>query len=105
MAAVLWGLLFCLFTWWTPLALVAGLGVAISSAVFWVPSRAETFGELMESTFDLYRFALYEQLRWPLPKNPDMERKAGMSLTEYIWRGTSPAGQPFARPTAQPGGK
>ena len=81
--------------WWTPLALVAGLGVAISSAVFWVPSRAETFGELMESSFDLYRFALYEQLRWPLPENPDDERKAGELLSEYVWR-DSPAGLAFA---------
>ena len=104
-AAVLWGLLFCLFAWWTPLVLVAGLGVAISSAMFWVPSRAETFGELMESSFDLYRFALYEQLRWPLPENPDDERKAGKQLTEYVWRGTSPVGLTFARPPGQSGGE
>ena len=104
-AAVLWGLMFCVFAWWTPLALVAGLGVAISSAVFWVPSRAETFGELMESSFDLYRFALYEQLRWPLPENPDDERKAGELLSEYVWRGTSPAGLAFAKPAAQSTGQ
>jgi hypothetical protein len=104
-AAVLWGLLFCVFAWWTPLALIAGLGVAISSAVFWVPSRAETFGELMESSFDLYRFALYEQMRWPLPENPDDERKDGESLTQYIWRGTSPVGQAFAKPTGLSAGE
>ena len=58
----------------------------------------------MEASFDLYRFALYEQLRWPLPENPDDERKAGELLSEYVWRGTSPAGLTFARPAAQSAG-
>jgi hypothetical protein len=59
----------------------------------------------MESSFDLYRFALYEQLRWPLPSDPDSERRAGKQLTEYVWRGTSPVGLEFARRTAQSGGE
>jgi hypothetical protein len=100
-AAAVWGLLFCAFAWWTPLALVAGLGVAVGSALFWVPGCAETFGELLESAFDLYRFALYEQLRWPLPKDPDDERDTGRKLTQYVWRGTSEAGLVFAKPVEQ----
>lgn len=100
-ASVIWGLLFCLFAFWTPLALLAGLGVAAGAAVFWVPSRAETFGDLVEAAFDLYRASLYEQLRWPLPEDPEDERVAGALLTEYLWRGTSAPGLAFTQSAAQ----
>jgi hypothetical protein len=85
---VIWGLLFCFFAWWTPFALLAGLLVAGSATTVWVPNRAETFGDLVEAAFDLYRGSLYEQLRWPLPASPEMEREAGRALSEYLWRGT-----------------
>ena len=87
---VIWGLLFCFFAWWTPFALLAGLAVAVGAAAVWVPSRAETFGDLVEATYDLYRGSLYEQLRWPLPVDPETERVTGRALSEYLWRGTAP---------------
>jgi hypothetical protein len=99
-SSVVWGLLFCLFAFWTPLALVAGLGVAVSAAAFWVPGRAETFGDLMEAAYDLYRVSLYEQLRWPLPKDAEDEASMGAMLTEYLWRGSSEQSLTFTSPAA-----
>lgn len=99
-ASVIWGLLFCCFAGWTPLALLPGLGVAVSAMGFWLPSSAETFGDLLEACYDLYRGSLYEQLRWPLPADPSEERAAGKALTEYLWRGTSGARAIFSQPPA-----
>lgn len=84
----LWSLLFLLWTpvfwvWW-PLPL--GLG-AVWLAHRWLVQAAQTYGALLESAFDLYRFALYEALRWPLPANPIQERVLGRELTEYLWPG------------------
>jgi hypothetical protein len=86
-AATLWGILFCAFTPWTILALPAGLLVAVVAAVAWVPARAEVFGSMLEAAFDLHRAALYQQLRWPLPANPDDEYEQGLMVTQYLWRG------------------
>lgn len=98
-ASVVWGLLFCCFAGWTPLALLPGLGVVVGAIAFWLPSSAETFGDLLEACYDLYRGSLYEQLRWPLPANPSEERAVGKALTEYLWRGTIDQVS-FAQPSA-----
>jgi hypothetical protein len=98
-ACVIWGLLFCCFAWWTPLSLLAGLGIAVGAITFWVPNRAETFGDLVEACYDLYRASLYEQLRWPLPADPSREPASGKALTEYLWRGTSAPHAIFADPS------
>ncbi len=103
-ANVIWGLLFCCFAGWTPLALLPGLGVAVGSIVFWLPSSAETFGDLLEACYDLYRGSLYEQLRWPVPGDPGQERAAGKALTEYLWRGTSGVALTFPAADAAPAG-
>jgi len=89
-ATVVWGLAFCAFTplaWWT---LPTGLAVAAASAVWWAPRRAEVFADLVDAAYDLYRFALYQQLRWPLPETPQQECAAGRDITQYLWRGTPP---------------
>jgi hypothetical protein len=87
-AVALWGLLFCIFAGWYFLALPIGLGVALSAVALWAPPRAEIFADLVESAFDLYRVALYRQLRWPLPDNPAEELARGQELTAYLWRGS-----------------
>jgi hypothetical protein len=83
----LWGLLFLVWTtltlWAVPVALVA-----MVAAYRWLLSSAETYGDLLESAFDLYRTNLYESLRWPLPDDTDAEIAAGVRLTEYLFRGT-----------------
>jgi hypothetical protein len=87
--AAIWGLLFCFFAIWTPLALVPGLGVPVAAIVVWAPSRAEIFADLVEAAYDLYRTALYQQLRWPLPESPAQEIDQGKQLTAYLWRGAA----------------
>jgi hypothetical protein len=51
-------------------------------------AAAEVYGDLFESSFDLYRSKLYESLRWPLPATTADERANGLRLTEYLVRGT-----------------
>jgi hypothetical protein len=97
-AAVIWGTLFCLFTGWAPFALPIGLAVAIGAATAWVPARAAVFGDLVEAAFDLYRTALYQQLRWPVPTNPQQEHAQGERLTSYLWRGSSNPDPTFTQP-------
>ena len=48
---------------------------------------AEVYGDLIESAYDLYRFSLYEQLRFPSPTATTDEAAAGEGLTEYLARG------------------
>lgn len=84
----LWGLLFLIWTMWTPWAII----VALLSTLFayrWMLSATETYADLLESAFDLHRVALYQSLRWPLPANPAEELQMGRQLTEYLWRGSN----------------
>ena len=87
-ATSIWGLLFCAFAPWTLLAIPVGAGVAVVATIGWVPRRAAAFGDLVEAAYDLYRPALYKQLRWPLPTAPQHERASGEALTSYLWRGS-----------------
>jgi len=98
-ATAMWGLLFCAFTpWTTPLVIPIGLAVAFAAVRWWLPASAEVFGDLLESAYDLYRTALYSQLRWPLPCNPEQERSQGQQLTSYLWRGSEHASPTFTPP-------
>jgi hypothetical protein len=87
-ASFIWGALFLVFTPWTILVVPIGLAVSIGSVLFWLPSRAEAFGDLLEAAFDLHRVALYQQLRWPLPTDPRQEWAEGERLTDFLWRGS-----------------
>jgi hypothetical protein len=86
--AVIWGSAFCLFAVLTWLALPVGLAVVLIATTVVIPARAYAFGELFEAAFDLHRRALYQQLCWPLPANPEEEGPAGRQLTAYLWRGS-----------------
>ena len=88
-AVVIWGLAFIAFTplaWW---AAPVGLLAAAIAVKWWVPARAEVFSDLVESAYDLYRIAVYGQLRWPLPANPGEEKGVGLELTRYLDRGSN----------------
>lgn len=82
----IWGLLFALWTgvaWWA-----APIGVFVALYAYrWSLTQAETYGDLLEAAFDLYRFALYEALRWPLPKDSSDEKIEGERLSQYLHRG------------------
>jgi hypothetical protein len=82
-----------------------GLVVAVSALLVWVPSRAEVYADLVEAAFDLYRGALYVQLRWPQPDNPRDERAKGRRLTTYLMRGLDDESPTFtAAPALVSGG-
>ena len=105
-AAVVWGVLFAvlvpavlLASWLTRSGGLAAVAAAVGAAAvgalvaraairWWVPARAEVFGDLLDSAFDLHRTILYQQLRWPLPDSPAQEHETGAAMTEYLWRGT-----------------
>lgn len=82
----LWGILFLIWAVWAWWAIPMGLFVAWF-AYGWMLESATTYGDLLESAFDLYRLELYKTLHFPLPQNPETERKLGQQLTEYLWRG------------------
>jgi hypothetical protein len=100
--AFVWGVLFVAFTAWTPWALAAGLIVAAAAHWLWIPGRAEVYADLVEAAFDLYRLALYRQLRWPMPENPRDERAKGRQLTRYLVRGSSGTTPSFISSGAEP---
>jgi hypothetical protein len=84
-----WGLLFLLWAFWTPWAVVIGLlwmivtyGMALQAAM--------AYGDLLEAAFDLHRLSLYDILTWSKPKNSAEEKLLGTQLTEFLWRGTLP---------------
>lgn len=82
----IWGILFLVWAIWAWWAIPVGLFVAWF-AYGWMLESASTYGDLLEAAFDLYRLELYKALHFPLPQNPDEERKLGQQLTEYLWRG------------------
>jgi hypothetical protein len=94
----LWSLLFLVWSpwvWWA-------IPIAILSASF-AYSRsqdaASSYGDLIESAFDLHRSLLYKSLRFPLPETSDQEPDAGLQITEYLWRGTRSAAIRFSNLT------
>jgi hypothetical protein len=97
-AAAIWGLLFCAFAVWTPLALPLGLLVTAVAVAVWAPPRAEILADLVESAYDLHRAALYQHVRWPLPTNPKQEHTEGQRLTAYLWRGSDDPDPSFTSP-------
>ena len=97
--AAIWGLLFCAFTPFTPLAIPIGLAVTTVAVTIVLPARAQVFGDLIEAAYDLHRTALYRQLRWPLPANPAQEHLQGQQLTAYLWRGSDDTTPTFTPPT------
>lgn len=82
-----WGVLTCIWgiwVWWAPLI---GIGVALV-AWFRALDAAEVYGDLLRAAFDLHRFDLYENLRWPLPeKSYPSEVTQGEQLTAFLFRG------------------
>lgn len=85
----LWGALFLVWTWiswWAvPIALV---WMILAYAVAY--QTAGSYGDLVESAFDLHRFELYDAFGWRRPKDSQEEKAKGAELSEFLWRGTTP---------------
>jgi hypothetical protein len=92
-----WSLLFPIWTIWAWWAAPIGI-VSVIFAYCWLFDVAEVYNDLIESAFDLYRTALYQSLRVPLPKNPQEELKIGRQVTEYLFRGKPPTALEFTPP-------
>ena len=91
---LVWGILFFVWTIWAPWALLIGLAIVIW-AYYRALRAAEVYGDLLDSAFDLHRFALYETLHWPRPEQPNNEEEKGTELTRYLYRGLAPASVKF----------
>ncbi|HVN03879.1 MAG TPA: hypothetical protein VMT86_05635, partial [Bryobacteraceae bacterium] len=85
--AFLWSVLFCAWTFVHPVALLIGIVAALLMHRH-LKDTAETYGTLLESAFDVYRFSLYRSLGWALPENAEKEPARGAELTNYLWRGS-----------------
>ena len=88
-AAAIWGVLFCTFGIFAWIAVPIGLAAAVIAVAVVAPGRAQVLGELVEAAYDLHRTAVYQQVRWPLPDNPEEERRVGPQLTAYLRRGSN----------------
>lgn len=81
-----WSMLFVIWTvlaWWAFFVAI----VATMLAYRLIIHSAEQYSNLVESTFDVHRFILYEALRFSLPTSSEEEKSLGAQLTEYLWRG------------------
>lgn len=90
----LWGLLFLTLGGWSPWPVAAGLILSLY-AYRQALRAAEVYAALIQSAYDLHRFALYHALHWPRPANPAQEHAAGEALTQYLWRGSDRATSSF----------
>jgi hypothetical protein len=90
-----WGLFFLIWAfWWRWAILISLLWMAI--AYLLAVQSARTYADLLESTFDLYRWSLYSSMHWAVPARSGAEEIAvGKQLTEFLWRGTSEAPIPY----------
>jgi hypothetical protein len=92
-----WGVLFAIWTVWAWWAVPVALLVAISA--YWAALQAAgAYADLLRAAFDLHRFTLYEQTRFPLPTTPTQEDATGQKLSEYLFRGTDSADIEFVHP-------
>jgi hypothetical protein len=89
-AAWIWAAAFAVWVvcaWWAPLLALALALLLYRTAVL---AAAETYGDLLEATFDVHRSTLYDSVSWPRPATSAAEPAAGAALTAYLWRGTLP---------------
>jgi hypothetical protein len=96
-ANILWGALFLV---WTPVhwaAVPIGLTWAAGARIGTLTSAA-IYADLVEGTYDLYRFNLYTTLRRPLPTSPDTEPACGQALTAELLRGAKEGAPSFTTP-------
>jgi hypothetical protein len=87
-----WSLIF-----WTAWPLAAGLASALF-AYHWMLRTAMVYSDLLEATFDLHRFKLYEEMHWHLPTDPAEEHRLGKALTDYLWHGSDQPEPKFIHP-------
>jgi len=80
-----WGALFLIWTYYAWWAIPVSI-FAVLIAYRWILQAAKIYGQLVESAFDLDRFALYESLQWDFPDDFKNECEEGKKLTAYLFR-------------------
>jgi hypothetical protein len=88
-------IVFGVWIWWAP---AVGLAVAVGTYYIHMQSAARTYGQLVESCYDVHRALLYQALRWPQPTNPKDEYAAGRRITAYLTAGSRAAIPTFVTP-------
>lgn len=97
-----WSALFAMWTVWAWWAIVVALVAAL--AAYWAALQAAgAYGDLLRAAFDLHRFQLYEQARWPLPPSPTGEETHGEAFSAYLFRGTADDNVQFTHPVGKKG--
>lgn len=79
---------------------------AVAISILWqlviyafVTDAARVYADLLESSFDLYRWDLYKTTRWPLPKKAgETELVTGSKLNQFLWRGYTEEPVTFTKP-------
>lgn len=84
----LWGLLFLVWTTLNPLVVLISL-VWMCLAYRMALQTAAVYGDLVETAFDMHRFAIYDAMSWPRPIDSEEEKTKGIKLIEFLWRGTT----------------
>lgn len=94
----LWSLLFCLWGFWGTLWPIS-LGLLSSLFSYrWALESASAYGDLLQAAFTLHRFDLYLAMKWPLPPDPDSEKKIAEQLNTYLARGYHPQDFTYSLP-------
>lgn len=86
----LWGGLFAVWTIWSWWAMFIAV-VSLLASYAWMIKAADEYAELLESAYDVFRFALYKSLCLRLPAHSTEEPEMGKLLTQFLWRGDVPA--------------
>jgi hypothetical protein len=81
---VVWSVL----AWWAaPVAVVAAVAIYRGQVL----RAAESYADLLEASFDVYRWNLYDALRLRRPARISEERTSGRLVTALLWRPWDPA--------------
>jgi hypothetical protein len=88
---------FVVWAWWAP---VIGIAVAFITYYTRMLAAARTYGDLVESCYDVHRGLLYDALRWPRPANPGEEYSAGRRISAYLSAGSRQSSPTFTDPSA-----
>jgi hypothetical protein len=79
----IWSVLFIIWTGWAWWALPVSV-LSAWIAYQWAVSAAQTYGILIEATFDTHRHLLYQALRIDLPACNAQEITKGTLITNYL---------------------
>jgi len=93
----IWGGAFVIFTiwaWWAALITFFIMVITYSR----MKALADVYGQIIRSSYDLHRFAIYKSMHWPIPSDPYSEVTVGQSLTLFLKRNILPSEMEYIHP-------